>query len=166
MFETIYVGFMILVVLPLILFIIYVAPFILVLSSIIFILTRKSIDIISRILIVIIILICTFLLFTSTIKFIDKPSEYYSKMKQVNDSKSIIGMTKEEVENKLGKPAKIKKLENTYLYSAGNLMKEVLFVNHYDLWAKTHYYVLFVIFDENDIVKSTNLEESQELYVP
>lgn len=49
MFETIYVNFMLLVVLPLILFMIYVGPFILVFSSIIFVLTRKSIDIVSRI---------------------------------------------------------------------------------------------------------------------
>ena len=82
MFETIYVNFMLLVVLPLILFMIYVGPFILVFSSIIFVLTRKSIDIFSRILIVIIILLITFLLFITLIKFNDKPSEYYSKMKQ------------------------------------------------------------------------------------
>lgn len=77
MFETIYVNFMLLVVLPLILFMIYVGPFILVFSSIIFVLTRKSIDIFSRILIVIIILLITFLLFITLIKFNDKPSEYY-----------------------------------------------------------------------------------------
>ncbi len=153
-------------VVALIIFMIYVGPFILVLSSIIFVLTRKSIDIISRILIVIIILLCTFLLFITTIKFIDEPSKYYSKMKQVNDSKSIIGLTKEEVENKLGKPGRIKKSENIYLYNAGTLMKEVIFVKHYDLWRKLHYYVLFVNFDEDDIVKSTSLKKSLEFYVP
>ena len=116
--------------------------------------------------IVIIILICTFLLFITTIKFIDEPSKYYSKMKQVNDSKSIIGLTKEEVENKLGKPGRIKKSENIYLYNAGTLMKEVIFVKHYDLWRKLHYYVLFVNFDEDDIVKSTSLKKSLEFYVP
>lgn len=153
-------------VVALIIFMIYVGPFILVLSSIIFVLTRKSIDIISRILIVIIILLCTFLLFITTIKFIDEPSKYYSKMKQVNDSKSIIGLTKEEVENKLGKPGRIKKSENIYLYNAGTLMKEVIFVKHYDLWRKLHYYVLFVNFDEDDIVKSTSLKKLLEFYVP
>lgn len=150
----------------LIMFMIYVGPFILVFSSIIFVLTRKSIDIISRILIVIIILLITFLLFVTLIKFINKPSEYYSKMKQINDIKSIIGLSKEEVENKLGKPGKIKKSENIYLYDAGTLFREVRFANHIDLWAKTYYYALFVYFDENDTVESTSLKESLEFYVP
>lgn len=166
MFETIYVDFMLLVVLPLILFMIYVGPFILIFSSIIFVLTRKSIDIISKILIVIIILLITFLLFVTLIKFTDKPSEYYSKMQRINDSKSIIGLSKEEVENKLGKPGKTKKSENIYLYDAGTLFRDVTFVNHYDLWAKTYYYALFVYFDENDIVESTSLKKSLEFYVP
>ena len=112
MFETIYVNFMLLLVIPLILFMIYVGPFILVFSSIIFVLTRKSIDVFSRILIVIIILLITFLLFITLIKFNDKPSEYYSKMKQINDSKSIVGLSKDEVENKLVEPGKIKEAEN------------------------------------------------------
>ena len=159
-------GFITLCLLTLIIFMIYVGPFILVLSSIIFVITRKSIDKISKVIIVIIILLVTFLLFITTIKFIYKPSESYSKMKQVNDSKSIIGLTKEEVENKLGEPGSIKKSENIYLYNAGTLMKEVLFVNHYDLWVKLHYYALYVYFDENDIVVSTGLKESLEFYVP
>lgn len=165
MFETLLVDFALLVAL-LIMFMIYVGPFILVFSSIIFVLTRKSIDIISRFLIVIIILLITFLLFITLIKFTNKPSEYYSKMQQINDSKSIIGLSKEEVENKLGKPGKIKKAENIYLYNAGTLFRNVTFVNHYDLWVKTYYYALFVYFDENDIVESTSLKKSLEFYVP
>ena len=166
MFETIYVNFMLLVVLPLILFMIYVGPLILFFSSIIFVLTRKSIDIFGRILIVIIILLITFLLFITLIKINDKPSEYYSKMKQINDSKSIVGLSKDEVENKLGEPGKIKETENMYLYDAGTLFRDVTFVNRYDLWVKTYYYALFVYFDENDIAKSTSLKESLEFYVP
>ena len=158
-------AFILLYLIALIIFMIYVGPFILVLLSIIFVITRKSIDKFSKILIVIIILLVTFLLFVTTIKFIYKPSESYSKMKQINDSKSIIGLTKEEVEDKLGNLDSIKKSENIYLYNAGTLMKEVLFVNH-DLWAKLHYYALFVYFDENDIVVSTKLKESLEFYVP
>lgn len=165
MFGTLLVGFALLVAL-LIMFMIYVGPFILVFSSIIFVLMKKSIDIISRILIVIIILLIAFLLFITLIKFIDKPSKYYSKMQQINDSKSIIGLSKEEVENKLGKPGKIRKSENIYLYDAGTLFRDVTFVNHYNLWVKTYYYALFVYFDENDIVESTSLKESLEFYVP
>ena len=116
--------------------------------------------------IVIIILVITFLLFITLIKFIDKPSKDYSKMKQINDSKSIIGLSKEEVENKLGKPGKIEKSQNIYLYDAGTLYREVTFINRYGLWVKTYYYALFVYFDENDIVESTSLKESLEFYVP
>ena len=65
-----------------------------------------------------------------------------------------------------GKPGKIEKSENVYLYDAGTLHREVRFVNRYDLWRKTYYYALFVYFDENDIVKSTSLKESLEFYIP
>lgn len=165
MFETLLVDFALLVAL-LVMFMIYVGPFILFFSSIIFVLTRKSIDTISKILIVLIILVFTFLLFITLIKFIDKPSEQYYKMQQINDSKSIIGLSKEEVENKLGKPGKIEKSKNIYLYDAGSLFRNVTFVNNYDLWVKTYYYALFVYFNENDIVESTSLKESLEFYVP
>ena len=74
MFGTLLTSFGLLVLL-LIIVMIYVGPFILVLSSIIFVLTRKSIDIISRILIVINILLIAFLLFVTLIKFIDEPGK-------------------------------------------------------------------------------------------
>ena len=124
MFVTLYVDFMLLVVLPLIMFIIYVGPFILVLSSIIFVLTRKSIDIISRILIAISILLIAFLLFVTLIKFIDEPGENYSKMRGINNSKSMIGLSKEEVKNKLEKLRSIKKAENDIVKSTS--LKESL----------------------------------------
>lgn len=124
MFVTLYVDFMLLVVLPLIMFIIYVGPFILVLSSIIFVLTRKSIDIISRILIAINILLIAFLLFVTLIKFIDEPGENYSKMRGINNSRSMIGLSKEEVKNKLEKLRSIKKAENDIVKSTS--LKESL----------------------------------------
>lgn len=124
MFVTLYVDFMLLVVLPLIMFIIYVGPFILVLSSIIFVLTRKSIDIISRILIAINILLIAFLLFVTLIKFIDEPGENYSKMRGINNSRSMIGLSKEKVKNKLEKLRSIKKAENDIVKSTS--LKESL----------------------------------------
>lgn len=124
MFVTLYVDFMLLVVLPLIMFIIYVGPFILVLSSIIFVLTRKSIDIISRILIAINILLIAFLLFVTLIRFIDEPGENYSKMRGINNSRSMIGLSKEEVKNKLEKLRSIKKAENDIVKSTS--LKESL----------------------------------------
>ena len=145
MFGTLLTSFGLLVLL-LIIVMIYVGPFILVLSSIIFVLTRKSIDIISRILIAINILLIAFLLFVTLIKFIDEPGKNYSKMRGINNSKSMIGLSKEEVENKLGKPGKIEKSENVYLYDAGTLHREVRFVNRYDLWRKTYItHYLFIL---------------------
>lgn len=95
-----------------------------VLSSIIFVLTRKSIDIISRILIAINILLIAFLLFVTLIKFIDEPGENYSKMRGINNSRSMIGLSKEKVKNKLEKLRSIKKAENDIVKSTS--LKESL----------------------------------------
>jgi len=45
-------------------------------------------------------LLITFLLFITLIKFIDEPGKNYSKMRGINNSKSMIGLSKEELENK------------------------------------------------------------------
>ena len=123
MFGTLLTSFGLLVLL-LIIVMIYVGPFILVLSSIIFVLTRKSIDIISRILIAINILLIAFLLFVTLIKFIDEPSKNYSKMRGINNSRSMIGLSKEKVKNKLEKLRSIKKAENDIVKSTS--LKESL----------------------------------------
>ena len=87
-------------------------------------------------------------------------------MKGINDSQSIIGLSKEQVEELLGKPAKIRKSGSLYLYNAGNIFKEINWRNRFSLWSKTYYYVFSVKFDEADRVESTLMEESLELYVP
>lgn len=151
----------------LIMFMIYVAPVILILFTIIYVIRLKSIDITCKILIILIIILCILIVFTTLIHIkADKPSELYTKMKGINDSQSIIGLSKEQVEELLGKPSKTRKSSNVYLYNAGNIFKEVNWRNRFSLWAKTYYYVFSVKFDETDKVKSTLMEESLELYVP
>ncbi len=151
----------------LIMFVIYIAPVILILFTIIHVINSKSIDITCKILIIIIIILCILIVFTTLIHIeADKPSELYTKMKRINDSQSIIGLSKEQVEELLGKPVRTRKSSNVYLYNAGKIVKEVNWRNCFSLWTKTYYYVFSVKFDETDEVESTLMEESLELYVP
>lgn len=150
-----------------IMFAIYVAPVILILFAIIYVISSKSIDITCKILIIIIIVLCTLIVFTTLIHIeADRPDKLYTKMKKINDSQSIIGLSKEQVEELLGKPGKTRKSSSVYLYNAGHIFKDVNWRKKFSLWSKTYYYVFFVNFDETDKVESTLLEESLELYVP
>ena len=154
-----------------ILFMIYVAPVVLIVFFVVYVITRKSIDITSKILIILIIMLCILIVFATLIHIeADKPDELYIKMKQINDSKTVIGLSKEEVTETLGKPAKIEKYKDTdkevYLYRAGQIFKEVDWREKFTLWAKTYYYVFFVNFDEASKVESTYIKESLELYMP
>ncbi len=161
-------NFIFALVIPLLMmFMVYVAPVILILFAIIYIIRLKSIDITCKILIITIIILCVLILFITLIHIEpDKPSELYTKMKKINDSQSIIGLSKEQVEELLGKPVKTHKSDSIYLYNAGYIFKEVNWRRHFSLWAKTYYYVFSVNFDETDKVESTLMEESLELCVP
>ncbi len=161
-------NFIFALVIPLlIMFKIYVAPVILILFAIIYVISSKSIDKTCKILIIAIIILCILIVFITLIHIEpDKPSELYTKMKEINDSQSIIGSSKEQVEELLGKPCKTHKSGSVYLYNAGHIFKEVNWKNRFSLWSKTYYYVFSVNFDETDKVESTWMKESLELYVP
>lgn len=79
----------------------------------------------------------------------EKPDKVYTKMKELNDSEKLIGLSKEEVIKLLGEPQKNSR-ENLYIYDAGTLTN-YLFLGERD------FYDLFIWFDENDIVKSTEI---------
>ena len=82
-----------------------------------------------------------------------KPDNIYIKMKKINDNKSLIGLSKEQIEELLGeKPDKYKDKE-TYSYSAGT-------ITNYITAGHRKFYIFEVYFDENDIVKSTSIYES------
>ena len=165
-------NFIFALVIPLLMmFMIYVVPVILILFAMIYVISSKSIDITCKILIIAIIILCILIVFITLIHIEpDKPNELYTKMKEINDSQGIIGLSKEQVVELLGKPAKINKSKDTdkevYLYNAGYIFKEIDWRKKFTLWSKTYYYVFSVNFDQTDKAESTSLKESLELYVP
>lgn len=73
-------------------------------------------------------------------------------MKEINDSKRLIGLSKEQVIQLLGKP-RGKEEKDVYYYDAGNIT-DYLFFGEIDS------YELKIIFDENDKVKYTSIKEA------
>lgn len=89
-------------------------------------------------------------------------SEGYIKMTELNDNKSLIGLSEEEVIELLGEP-RYKDIDNHpqftctyYTYGAGVTFKRTIFGDTYD----RKYYELEIIFDADGIVKHTYIEES------
>ena len=80
----------------------------------------------------------------------EKPDKIYTKMKELNDSERLIGLSKEEVIELLGEPQKNSR-DNLYIYDAGTL-------TNYLFLGEREFYDLFIWFDENDIVKSTEID--------
>lgn len=80
----------------------------------------------------------------------EKPDEVYTKMKELNDSEKLIGLSKEEVVELLGKPQTTDR-DNLYIYDAGTL-------TNYLFLGEREFYDLFIRFDENGIVKSTEID--------
>ena len=78
----------------------------------------------------------------------DKPDKVYTEMKKLSDSEKLIDLSKEEVIELLGEP--IESRDSLYVYDAGTL-------TNYLLLGEREFYDLFIWFDENDIVKSTEI---------
>lgn len=79
----------------------------------------------------------------------EKPDKVYTEMKELCDSEKIIGLSKEEVIKLLGEP--IDSRDKLYIYDAGTL-------TNYLFLGEREFYDLFIWFDENDIVKSTEID--------
>lgn len=79
----------------------------------------------------------------------EKPDEIYTKMKELNDSEKLIGLSKEQVVELLGEPQKNSR-DDLYTYDAGTL-------TNYLFFEERESYDLFIRFDENYIVKSTEI---------
>ena len=79
-----------------------------------------------------------------------KPDNVYTEMKKINDSEKLIGLSKEEVITRLGKPEKTNSNDNVYTYDAGKTA-DYLFFGEYK------FYKLYVKFDENSKVQSTSI---------
>ena len=72
-------------------------------------------------------------------------------MNEINDNQSLIGLSKEQVVELLGKPDHAED-EGTYYYDAGK-------VTNYLLLGLRDFYELRVVFDENNIVISTSIRK-------
>lgn len=80
----------------------------------------------------------------------EKPDKVYTEMKEINDNKELIGLSKEEVIELLGEPQKNSR-DNLFIYDAGTL-------TNYLFFGEREFYDFFVWFDENDTVKSTEMD--------
>ena len=111
-----------------------------------------------RLIYAIIIIICSYisiiLMFPSVMKLYygtEKASDLYIEMTKLNNNRSLIGLSKDEITDLLGKPKE--EYKDSYEYSAGKIYKDGLMVRD------THYYRLVVFFDENDRVRATWIKE-------
>lgn len=102
------------------------------------------------IIIIICIMVCRNLGYPVMQYLSEKPDKVYTKMKELSDSEKLIGLSKEEVIELLGEPQKNSR-DNLYIYDAGTLT-DYLFLG------EREFYDLFIWFDENDIVKSTEID--------
>ena len=126
-------------------------------SAIIIFLIRKKLNgknknlkiFIYAIIIIVCIIVCRNLGYPVMHYLSEKPDEVYTKMKELNDSEKLIGLSKEEVIELLGEPQKDSR-DNLYIYDAGTL-------TNYLFLGEREFYDLFIWFDENDIVKSTEI---------
>ena len=100
------------------------------------------------IIIIVCIIVCRNLGYSVMQYLSEKPDKVYTEMKKLSDSEKLIGLSKEEVIELLGEP--IESRENLYVYDAGTL-------TNYLLLGEREFYDLFIWFDENDIVKSTEI---------
>lgn len=84
---------------------------------------------------------------------LEKPTAQYVKMKEINDNRTLVGLSKEEVKEILGEPTKIyTDGEDVQMYHAGYIY-DGLFCSH------RHNYVLYIDFSETGNVKSTRIKE-------
>ncbi|MCI9246381.1 MAG: hypothetical protein HFJ30_04560 [Clostridia bacterium] len=84
---------------------------------------------------------------------LEKPTEQYVKMKEINDNRTLIGLSKEGVKEILGEPVKIYTyVEEVYMYNAGYIYDGIF-------GSQKHNYVVYITFEETGMVKSTIIKE-------
>lgn len=84
----------------------------------------------------------------------ETPNNLYTKIKEMNDNQSLIGLSSEEVITLLGEPKyeyNSGEDKKEYVYFAGEIFKESYWGYSYS----HEYYELYVSFDENDKVEGT-----------
>ena len=85
------------------------------------------------------------------------PDDLYKKMNEINDNKSLIGMSDTDVIELLGEPKyKSEQRIKSYTYSAGTTVKKSIFVGDY----QKRSYDLQINFDENNKVNYTGIKQT------
>lgn len=126
-----------------------------IISAIVIFLIRKRLLGKNRTLIYIIIIVSclsvfSYLGYSAMLYLIEKPDKLYKEMQEIDESKKLIDLSKEEVITLLGEPLQ-KESDNLYVYDAGTL-------TNYLFFGERDFYRLFVWFDENNKVKSTSID--------
>ncbi len=102
----------------------------------------------------IIIILCVFIFrylgYSVMLYLSEKPDKVYTEMQEINDSKELIGLSKEEVIALLGEPME-SSTDSMYVYDAGTL-------TNYLFLGEREFYDFFIFFDKNDKVKSTKID--------
>lgn len=112
---------------------------------------KKFIKIIGISIIVLFVLFCGLLFVQDNILY---PNDLYIKRNEINDNKTLIGLSEEEVIELLGEPKfKSEGGRKTYTYSAGTTVKKSILVGEY----QPRYYDLQINFDENNKVNYTGI---------
>lgn len=157
------------IILNLVILVAMLIPFIIcviVTAIVIILITTKAISKTFKIVIVLIVLLSIFIIVINIRH--EEPNNLYIQMKQRNDNKSLVGLSKEQVAKLLGEPAKTH--ENTkinkdiYKYHAGQVVIKITLGKH-TMWRETYWYILYINFDETNKVESTEMKESIELRV-
>ena len=154
----IYLGITLLIFMPVIMYAILAS----IIISLISLIKAKGISKTCKVLIIIIILLVIFIIFINI--YHERSNDIYREILRINNNKSLIGLTKEEVVERLGKPKDEFNNEKAkgYKYDAGYVSKEISFGGH-TYWLKTYYYEFIVYFDETDKVESTLRREPLRL---
>lgn len=119
---------------------------------------KKILKIIGISIIVLFALLCVLIFVQSFV--LDKilyPNNLYIERNEINDNKTLIGLSEEEVIDLLGEPKFKTEVGGFkhYTYNAGRTVKKSIFVGEY----QTRYYDLQITFDENSKVRGTNIQQ-------
>ena len=115
---------------------------------------KKIFKIIVICIIVLLVLLCVLIFVQDNILY---PDNLYIKMNEINDDKSLIGLSDTDIIELLGEPKyKSDQRKKSYTYSAGVTVKKSIFVGDYNKSS----YDLQISFDENNKVKYTGKKQT------
>lgn len=119
--------------------------------------------IISTIIITIIVAVLIYFLGGIMFKERVRPDDLYLRMQEFDENNNLVGLTKQEVIQLLGKPRELDEDTNYmdleyYTFSAGTIYEGIIW-GDINIFTTNHYYKYSVYFDETDKVESTSLKE-------